>query len=121
MVAHDISPPLRDLAQLDKYVQRDDDEIEESEPARRIPHPHMHARLAPGSFDAVSQTEFGPEPIAAPDRELRRAWAPASPASLPGGVPPDTDGDIGPNHYVAGRQHLDRGVHPHGVRSRWAR
>jgi hypothetical protein len=93
-VASDISPPLRDLVKNAKV--RDPDEAPEMEPVRRIPLRHFRTLTA---TDRVVQSDFGTQPIPAPAVNFEGMGAGMA-GFTPGGVPPDTDGDIGPNHYV---------------------
>ncbi len=94
LTAHDVSLPLRDMAKLVQPRARD--EADEAEPVRRIPHPKMRRTARP---DAVVQDFMGQEPIVMPTVSFEGMGAGIS-GFQPGGVPPDTDGDIGPNHYV---------------------
>jgi hypothetical protein len=93
LTGHDISPPLRELVKLPHPDQPD---VDEYEPARRIPHPHMRKTPAP---DPVVQHAMGLAPPIATIANFEGMGAGLAGFS-PGGVPPDTDGDIGPNHYM---------------------
>jgi hypothetical protein len=93
ITAHDVSPPLRDLAKLPSTRVRGEIEFE---PVRPIPMKHFKRMDAP---DPVIQTEMGAAPIAAPSVSFE-GMGNGMPGFTPGGVPPDTDGDVGPNHYV---------------------
>jgi hypothetical protein len=95
VVAHDVSPPLRELANT-APSRLAADEVPEAEPVRRIPLKHMRTLAA---VDSVVQTTMGAQPIAAPTANFEGLGAGLS-GFTPGGVPPDTDGDIGPNHYM---------------------
>ncbi len=99
VVAHDVSPPLRELAKLPR-PQRDIDEVEEAEPARRIPHPTWRSPAQLPAHDTIEQRAYAaPDAIAATTVNFEAMGAGMS-GFTPGGIPPDTDGDIGPNHYV---------------------
>jgi hypothetical protein len=95
VVAHDVSPPLRELAVRARALPRSD-EAPEAEPVHRIPHARMRSFAAP---DPVVQHAPGAAPIDAPIADFEGLGA-GIPNFQVGGVPPDTDGDIGPNHYV---------------------
>ncbi|HEY6177014.1 MAG TPA: proprotein convertase P-domain-containing protein, partial [Kofleriaceae bacterium] len=92
---HDVSPPLTELARL--APPRDDDEVAEAEPIRPIPHPWLST--AAQRPDPVVQTAPG-----AADAPTLITQFEGMGAGLPGfqvaAAPPDTDGDIGPSHYV---------------------
>src|SRR5262249_7789754 len=92
IVAHDVSPPLRELAKVPSLRVPT---AREAEPWRRIP-VRASTTFAP---DPIIQTEQGATPIAAPTVSFEGMGA-GMPGFNPGGTPPDTDGDIGPNHYV---------------------
>src|SRR5262245_14140451 len=88
----DVSPPWRDIAgELDIELEH------ESEPLRRLPRP---AAIAQPSVDRVAQ-----------DRPVENGLIPTPLSSFDGlgkdangftvsSAPPDTAGDVGPNHYV---------------------
>ncbi|HTJ42938.1 MAG TPA: hypothetical protein VL463_12630 [Kofleriaceae bacterium] len=95
VVAHDVSPPLRELALLPRAHQRLDD-APEAEPVHRIPHPRMRSVVSP---DPVIQRDFAPKQIGAPTVDFEGMGAGLA-GFTAGGVPPDPDGDIGPDHYV---------------------
>jgi len=92
IVAHDVSPPLRELAKLPSL--RAANRLHEAEPWRRVPL-RASTTFAP---DPMIQTEQGTTPIAAPSVSFEGMGAGMANFN-PGGTPPDTDGDIGPNHY----------------------
>jgi hypothetical protein len=96
VVAHDLSPPLRELALQAPPRARIDGDAPEAEPVHRIPHPRMRSFAAP---DPVVQRALAPALIAAPIANFEGMGA-GMPGFSAGGVPPDTDGDIGPDHYV---------------------
>ncbi len=92
----DVSLPLSELAKLpvpEVFGLR----AHEAEPVRLIP--HMHGQAAAQQPDPVVQIALGTGPIPTP---------PPPPANFEGGggggaspaIPPDPDGDVGPNHYV---------------------
>jgi hypothetical protein len=89
---HDVSRPLRELATLPPQFEVED----EAEPVRRIPHPLMRAALAP---DNVVQPVMGLAPAVATGVNFEGMGAGMT-NFVPGGTPPDTDGAIGPQHYV---------------------
>lgn len=93
LTGHDISPPLRELVKLPHPDQPD---VDEYEPARRIPHPRMRKNPAP---DPVVQSAMGLAPGVATIVNFEGMGAGLT-GFTSGGVPPDTDGDIGPNHYM---------------------
>lgn len=94
LAAHDISAPLRELVKLPQAAPEHD--ADEYEPVRRIPHPHMRAVPQP---DPVVQSTMGLAP-ALPTVVNFEGQGAGMTGFTAGGVPPDTDGDIGPNHYV---------------------
>jgi subtilisin-like proprotein convertase family protein len=94
---HDVSPPLRELARRAPSNPPDDDEVGEAEPLRLIPHHWPDAA--------------GVRPDPAVQTELGTGGAPTLLGQFEGmgaglngfqvhAAPPDTDGDIGPDHYV---------------------
>jgi hypothetical protein len=87
----DVSRPLRELAANPPRFLKDD----EAEPVLRIPHP----RMVSGVGDLALQTRMGAAPAAAVAANFEGMGAGMT-NFTPGGVPPDTDGAIGPNHYV---------------------
>jgi MYXO-CTERM domain-containing protein len=93
IVAHDVSPPLRELAKLPSTRVR---EVREAEPWRRIPLKHMSSTFAP---DSAIQTQAGATPIAAPSVSFEGIGAGMAGYNVQF-TPPDTDGDVGPNHYM---------------------
>src|SRR5262249_37024905 len=90
----DVSPPLTELA---KYpVPEASTRAHEAEPARRIPHPQLQsAQLA----DPVVQDAIGGPDIPSPITNFEGQGTGLA-GSTVNSAPPDTDGDIGPNHYV---------------------
>jgi hypothetical protein len=94
LAAHDISPPLREMVKMPQIAPEHD--ADEYEPVGRIPHPHMRAVPKP---DPVIQDAMGLAP-AIPTIVNFDGQGAGMPGFTPGGEPPDTDGDIGPNDYV---------------------
>jgi hypothetical protein len=92
----DVSPPLRDIV----VAEDETEEFYENEPARPIPHSPLFFSLRQ---DATIQTAVG---TAAAPATLANFEGQGSGFSGPSGTftvqsaPPDTDGDVGPNHYV---------------------
>jgi subtilisin-like proprotein convertase family protein len=99
----DISPPLTEMVKMVTVGNTDVERGHEAEPARPIPHPQ--AQIA-AQVDPVVQTEPGTAQIASTLVNFEGMGL-----GLPGftvqSAPPDTDGDIGPNHYV---QIVNQGV-----------
>ncbi|HEX8110888.1 MAG TPA: hypothetical protein VF516_24315, partial [Kofleriaceae bacterium] len=93
--AQDVSPPLSELAKrpVPFAVERQ----HEAEPWRAIPHKQLEA--SGPVVDPVVQTAIGGPDIPTPITTFEGMGT-----GLPGftvqSAPPDTDGDIGPNHYV---------------------
>ena len=94
--AQDVSPALSDLAKIpvpEVLGQR----AREAEPWRSIPHPQIQTLGQPR--DPVVQDVIGQAQIPSPLVSFEGMGS-----GLPGftvqSAPPDTDGDIGPNHYV---------------------
>src|SRR5689334_2647607 len=91
VVAFDMSRPLRELAQYPSRFEKSD----EAEPVMRIP----HRLMLQGMGDRAIQARVGAAP-AAPVGASFEGMGAGMTGFTPGGVPPDTDGAIGPNHYV---------------------
>ena len=91
----DVSPPLSELAK--RPVPFVSERAHEAEPARPIPHKQFEA--AGQVADPVVQSAIGGPDIPTPITTFEGMGT-----GLPGftvqSAPPDTDGDIGPNHYV---------------------
>ncbi|HEY6039581.1 MAG TPA: MYXO-CTERM sorting domain-containing protein [Kofleriaceae bacterium] len=94
LAAHDISAPLREMVKMPQVAPEHD--ADEYEPVRMVPHPHM--RAVPKA-DPVVQSAMGIAP-AIPLGASFEGQGAGMPGFQPGGVPPDTDGDVGPNDYV---------------------
>src|SRR6185312_11270302 len=94
LAAHDVSAPLREMVKLPQVAPEHD--ADEYEPVRMIPHPHMRAVPKP---DPVVQSSMGLAPAIPLGANFEGQGAGMT-GFQPGGVPPDTDGDIGPNDYV---------------------
>jgi subtilisin-like proprotein convertase family protein len=92
----DVSPPLSELAKV-PVPELIGFRAREAEPARPIP--HMRAQSAASVVDPVVQTAIG-----GPDIPSTTVNFEGMGTGLTGftvqSAPPDTDGDIGPNHYV---------------------
>jgi hypothetical protein len=93
--AQDVSPPLSELAK--RPVPFASERAHEAEPWRAIPHKQLEA--AGPVVDPVVQSAIGGPDIPTPITTFEGMGT-----GLPGftvqSAPPDTDGDIGPNHYV---------------------
>jgi len=89
-VAHDTSPPLRDIPFVEPVVGR----TEDSEEANENPDP---AGMGPSLRDTVVQNTFGPLVMPTPIVNFEGI---DQSQSFCGCLPPDTNGDVGPNHYV---------------------
>jgi len=97
--AFDVSPPLRDIAKLPRVVRtRDLDEME-----KVMPNPHVgrlnRPPVGPSKAARIVQDHLGPLAIPAPVVSFEGQGA-GLPNTNVGGYPPDTDGAVGPNHYV---------------------
>jgi subtilisin-like proprotein convertase family protein len=94
----DVSMPLADMAKIPVMVE-EGLRGHEAEPARPIP----HLRTADGARvhreDPVVQSAFGTAQIPTPAVSFEGMGTGLSGFSVTS-APPDTDGDIGPNHYV---------------------
>jgi subtilisin-like proprotein convertase family protein len=94
--SYDVSPPLSELAKipvLELYAKR----AHEAEPARSIP--HMRAQSAAALVDPVVQAALGGPNIPATTVTFEGMGSGLAGFTVQS-APPDTDGDIGPNHYV---------------------
>ncbi|MBI4587518.1 MAG: hypothetical protein HY725_01650 [Candidatus Rokubacteria bacterium] len=91
-IAHDVSPPLRDIAPIPPSPG----------PTVRVipmqPLPKARGPKAPSRdgrpIDPVVQDWHGPAAMPSPIRNF------AGVSNVNGVLPPDTNGDVGPNHYV---------------------
>jgi subtilisin-like proprotein convertase family protein len=92
---HDVSPPLSELAR--RPVPLGSETAREAEPWRKIPHPQMEA--AGPVVDPVVQSAIGGPDIPTPITTFE-GMGTGLPRFTVQSAPPDTDGDIGPNHYV---------------------
>jgi len=95
--AQDVSPPLRDLAKVpvpEVFGLR----AHEAEPARPIP--HMHGQAAAQGPDPVIQSAFGAGPNIPTPTTTFEGMGTGLAGFTVASAPPDTDGDVGPNHYV---------------------
>ncbi|HEU4733785.1 MAG TPA: proprotein convertase P-domain-containing protein [Kofleriaceae bacterium] len=92
----DVSPPLSELAKLPELQVRALD-AHEAEPVRPIPHKQA---LSSGPVnDPVVQSAIGTANIATPSINFEGMGTGLAGFTV-NVAPPDTDGDIGPNHYV---------------------
>ena len=91
----DVSPPLTELAR--RAVPELAGRPREAEPVRPIP--HMRAQLAGQVADPVVQSAFGGPLIPATSANFEGMGTGLAGFTV-NVAPPDTDGDIGPNHYV---------------------
>ncbi len=97
--AYDVSPPLRELAKLPRAErERELDEME-----KVMPNPHVgrlnRPPVGPSKAARIVQDHFGPLDIPAPGVSFEGQGAGLANTAV-GGYPPDTDGAVGPNHYV---------------------
>jgi len=93
---HDVSPPLSELAKLpvpDTFELH----VHEAEPLRPIP--HMRLQSAVQQPDPVVQNAIGGPNIPSSTVNFEGMGA-GMVGFVLDSAPPDTDGDIGPNHYV---------------------
>jgi hypothetical protein len=86
VVQFDVSPPLRSITPIPPTL------VEHTPKENRWS--GLEGELGPQDTDAVAQTEVGPGEIPAPSVHF------AGPANVSGVSPPDSIGDVGPNHYV---------------------
>ncbi|HEX9801373.1 MAG TPA: hypothetical protein VGC00_14530 [Thermoanaerobaculia bacterium] len=96
---HDVSPPLRDVVPLEAPARGPNREV----PLRAAP--QRNSRPASGRSDPIRQVEARPDPAAAPTLAPSvdiEGLSDDDNAATVGFrvVPPDTEGDIGPGHYV---------------------
>jgi subtilisin-like proprotein convertase family protein len=94
--AQDVSPPLRDLVKIPVF-ERSDLRAHEAEPARAIP--HLRHQSSAQVVDPVVQNAIGGPNIASTTVNFEGMGTGLSGFTVQF-APPDTDGDIGPNHYV---------------------
>ena len=93
--AQDVSPPLSELAK--RPVPLASERTHEAEAWRKIPHPQIEA--AGPVVDPVVQTAVGGPNIPTPITTFEGMGTGLAGFTVQS-APPDTDGDIGPNHYV---------------------
>ncbi|HEY0476797.1 MAG TPA: proprotein convertase P-domain-containing protein [Kofleriaceae bacterium] len=94
--AQDVSPPLTELAKIpvpEVFGLR----AHEAEPVRGVP--HMRAQAAGNVIDPVVQNALGGPNIPTPITTFEGMGTGLAGFAVQV-APPDTDGDIGPNHYV---------------------
>jgi subtilisin-like proprotein convertase family protein len=94
---YDVSAPLTELAKI-PVVEAFGLRAHEAEPARPIP--HMRTQSAAQQLDPVIQNAIGSGPnIPTPTTTFEGMGAGLAGFTVQS-APPDTDGDVGPNHYV---------------------
>jgi hypothetical protein len=93
--AHDVSPPLTELVK--RSVPQLFERVHEAEPVRAIP--HLRTRPAEQVVDPVVQTVLGGPNIPSTTVNFEGMGTGLAGFTVQS-APPDTDGDIGPNHYV---------------------
>ena len=97
---YDVSPPLRELAKLPRRERPADVELGEMEEVR--PNPWAARLIAPEtdhSGEAIMQRVPGPAAISPTTANFEGQGAGLAGTNV-GGYPPDTDGAVGPNHYM---------------------
>jgi len=99
--AYDVSPPLRELAKLPRLAAREENDHEME---RVMPNPwaaRLNAPESERSGEAIMQRAIGPAAIPTTLQNFEGLGAGLA-GTNPGGFPypPDTDGAVGPNHYV---------------------
>jgi hypothetical protein len=95
--AYDVSPPLRDLAALPRPLLTR--ELDEMEPVRPNPHVDRLNRVPVTPSADIVQGLAGLVAIPPPVQDFEGQGAGLAGTAF-GGYPPDTDGAVGPNHYV---------------------
>jgi subtilisin-like proprotein convertase family protein len=94
--SQDVSPPLRDLAKVP--VPESFDRAKEAEPHRMLPIvDRLQAQAS--QADSVVQNFIGTANIPSPTTTFEGMGSGLAGFTVQS-APPDTDGDIGPNHYV---------------------
>jgi subtilisin-like proprotein convertase family protein len=93
---YDVSPPLRELAKI-PVPESSKLRAREASPARAIP--HMRQRSAVQQPDPVVQNAIGGPNIPTPLVSFEGMGSGLAGFAVQS-APPDTDGDVGPNHYV---------------------
>jgi subtilisin-like proprotein convertase family protein len=94
--ASDVSPPLSELAKI-PVPELAGVRAHEAEPVRGVP--HMRVQSAGQVADPVVQNAIGGPNIPTPITTFE-GMGTGLPGFAVAVAPPDTDGDIGPNHYV---------------------
>jgi subtilisin-like proprotein convertase family protein len=94
--AQDVSPALSDLAKI-PFPEVIGLRARENEPWRRIPHPQLESLGA--QRDPVVQDAIGTANIPSTITTFEGMGAGLTGFTVQS-APPDTDGDVGPNHYV---------------------
>jgi subtilisin-like proprotein convertase family protein len=97
----DVSRPLSELAKIPVFTEAVGARGHEAEPARALPRMRKDdgARLRAAGEDPVVQTALGTGQIPTPAANFEGMGTGLSGFTV-NSAPPDTDGDIGPNHYV---------------------
>jgi len=97
---YDVSPPLRELAKLPRRERPANVELGEMEEVKPNPWAwRLHAAETDHSGEAVMQRVAGPAAISPTTANFEGQGAGLAGTNV-GGYPPDTDGAVGPNHYV---------------------
>ena len=91
-VKHDLSPELRILQPIAPPTTLEE-EVREV-PMFALPREGREGALGEMISDPVHQRFFGTEPIPLPIQNFEGV------NNVDGVLPPDTEGDVGPNHYV---------------------
>src|SRR5882724_2527530 len=93
---YDVSQPLSDLAKV-PVPELSGLRAHEAEPARPIPHPRAQSTAV--EADPVVQSAIGGPNIASTTVNFEGMGSGLAGFTVQS-APPDTDGDVGPNHYV---------------------
>ncbi|HMG54220.1 MAG TPA: hypothetical protein VK601_12075, partial [Kofleriaceae bacterium] len=93
----DVSPPLSELAKLPTF-EVGGLRAREAEPVRAVP--HMRVQSAGPVVDPVVQSGLGVGPSIPSPITTFEGMGVGLPGFTVQSAPPDTDGDIGPDHYV---------------------
>ena len=92
----DVSAPLTELAKI-PVVEAFDFRAHEAEPVRAVP--HMRFQTAGSVIDPVVQNAIGGPNIPSPIATFEGMGSGLGGFTVQS-APPDTDGDVGPNHYI---------------------
>jgi len=97
---YDVSPPLREIAKLPRRERPATAELGQMEEVKPNPFAsRLHAASTDHSGEAVMQRVPGPAAISPTTANFEGQGAGLAGTNV-GGYPPDTDGAVGPNHYV---------------------